>query len=362
MAHQSRITQKQIADSLGLSSATVSRALKDNPRISAETTARVKEAARELSYWRGRRARTARPDARRTVGLVVADIAQPFYGELTRGVKSQIHDQEYDLLICDSDGSPWREASCVELLCALRVSGLLVTPLTTDAAARHQCASAGIPYVLIDAQHALSGVNTVSVDHVEGASLAVRHLIDLGHSRIGFVGGALTLPPVQMMFRGFRQALSEAGLRFESEWVCQETANSEGGYRAIRKLLAGDSPPTAALFVSDLMAIAALAALGNQGMRVPEDFSVVGYDDIPLAGIVEPALTTVAQGTFGLGRISTRILLHEIESRPGVIHQKALLQPKLIVRGTTAPPPPGGMLGQTASMLQPSSTEAVVGG
>jgi LacI family transcriptional regulator len=338
MAQQSRVTQKQIAERLGLSTATVSRALKDDPRISAETTAQVKEAARDLGYHRGPRSRPARPDARGTVGLVVADVSQPFYGELARGVKAQLHEQEFDLIICDSDGSPWREAGYVELLCALRVSGLLVTPLTSDAAARQQCRPAGVPYVLIDAQQMPNGASTVSVDHVEGASLAVRHLIELGHVRIGFVGGALTLPPVQMMFRGFRRALSEVGLRFESEWICQETPDSEGGYRAVRKLLAGSNPPTAALFVSDLMAIAALAALGDAGLQVPEDFSVVGYDDIPMAAIVEPPLTTVAQDKFGLGRISSRILIHEIETGPGVIHQKALLQPKLILRGSTGPP------------------------
>jgi DNA-binding LacI/PurR family transcriptional regulator len=166
----------------------------------------------------------------------------------------------------------------------------------------------------------------------------VRHLIDLSHVHIAFVGGALTIPPVQMMFRGYRKALSEAGLKYEPDWVCQEKPDIEGGYAGLGKLLACRTRPSAALFVSDLMAVAALRLLDEQGLSVPQDFSIVGYDDIPIAGMVSPALTTIAQDKYGLGRISARILIHEIETGPGVIHQKALLQPQLIVRQSTCAP------------------------
>jgi LacI family transcriptional regulator len=334
------VTQKDIAEQIGVSTSTVSRALADDPRITAETTIQVKEAARRLGYRFRNRPKVATSPARGngTIALIVADITQPFYGELARGVKAQLYEQGYQLIMCDSDENPDRERLCLDLLRGMQVDGLLITPLTAQASGCQIWAETRIPYVLIDACELVNGASTVSVDHVEGAYLAVHHLIGLGHAHIAFVGGPLTIPPVQMMFRGYRRALAEAGLKYEPDWVCQEKPDMEGGYAGMGKLLAGRTPPTAALFVSDLMAVAALRLLDEHGLSVPQDFSIVGYDDIPIAGMVTPALTTVAQDKYGLGRISARILIHEIETGPGVIHQKALLQPQLIVRQSTSGP------------------------
>jgi LacI family transcriptional regulator, purine nucleotide synthesis repressor len=175
----------------------------------------------------------------------------------------------------------------------------------------------------------------VTVDHVRGIYLAVHHLIEQGHTRIAFVGGELKIPPVQMMFRGYQKALNEAKINIDRSWICQESLEMVGGYNGMVKLLNLKLPPTAAVFVSDQTAIAALQALEEFGIEVPYEFGIVGYDNIPIAARVNPPLTTIAQDNYKLGRISTTILIHEISVGPGCAHQQLLLQPDLIVRSSS---------------------------
>jgi DNA-binding LacI/PurR family transcriptional regulator len=193
----------------------------------------------------------------------------------------------------------------------------------------------GTPYVLVDAYGTGDEASVVTIDHIRGAYLAVRHLIEQGHTKIAFVGGELKVPPVQMMYRGYQKALNEAKISLDRSWVCQESLEMVGGYEGMVKLLTLKSPPTAAIFVSDQMAIAALQALEEHGIAVPHEFGIVGYDNIPIAARVNPPLTTVAQDNYELGRISTRILIHEISAGPGCAHQQVLLQPDLVVRGSS---------------------------
>jgi LacI family transcriptional regulator, galactose operon repressor len=331
----SMVTQREIALALGLSPSTVSRALADDPRISEETRARVEEAVKRLRYQPNLLASSFRRGITNTIGLVVMDITNPFYSELARGVEDLAYNQGFSIILGDSDVREEREALYLEWLCSRRVDGILMTPINEDAASRAMLVEGGVPYVLVDAGDATDNASVVTVDHDKGAYLAVQHLLSLGHTRIAFVGGDLHISPVRRMFSGFRRALAEAGLKVETGWVCEETTEMHGGYVAVQKLLDQRNRPTAALFISDLTAIAAMSALEEHGLRVPEDFSIVGYDNIQMGALVKPALTTVAQDQYQLGQISTRILIHEIRSGTSKIHQRVLLQPRLVVRASS---------------------------
>jgi len=288
-----------------------------------------------LRYQPNLLAASFRKGVTNTIGLVVMDIANPFYSELARGVEDLAYAQGFSIILCDSDVMEEREALYLEWLCSRRVDGILMTPINQDAVSRAILRERGVPYLLIDANDATDNASTVTIDHDKGAQMAVQHLLSLGHTRIAFVGGDLRIPPVRMMFAGFRRALNEAGLKHDPNWIYEESTEMHGGYVAMQKLLELRNRPTAALFISDFTAIAAMSALEERSLRVPEDFSIVGYDNIRMGALMKPPLTTVAQDQYQLGQISARILIHEIRSGQGEIHQRVMLQPRLVVRAST---------------------------
>lgn len=330
-----KASQKTIAEELGLSLSTVSRALNDDLRISTETRERVKEAAQRIGYRPNLLAASFRTGVTRTLGLIVMDITNPFYTDLARGAEDCAQERGYSVILGDSDASIERENLYLEVFKNRRVDGILITPVNGEALIQQTLSESGIPYVLIDAFESRDTASSVTVDHVEGAYQAVSHLTSLGHTRIGFLGGPLNIPPIKMMLQGYKKALSEASLKYIPEWIIDEGSEFESGYVGMNKLLGQSVRVTAAICASDMLAIAAMRAIEEHGMRIPADFSLVGYDDIPMATRVTPPLTTVMQDKYELGRISTRILIHEISATPGSIHQTVMLRPRLRVRGST---------------------------
>jgi DNA-binding LacI/PurR family transcriptional regulator len=334
------VTQKQLAEQLDLSPSTVSRALAGDPRISGETMQRVKEAAARSAYRPNRLATSFRKGSTHTIGLILIDISYPLYSGLARAVEDCAYDQGYNIILCDSDGTPEKEALYLEVLQSKQVDGILMTPLSEETGAYRSLLDPGRPCVLVDAYGTPEGGSTVTFDHGKGLSLATRHLIDCGHTRIALVTGSHATPQFRAMLAAYRQALAEAGLRYDPSLAYQVTMRQqlqmEGGTLAINHLLGLPNPPTAAIFSSDYNAVAALRIITQRGLRVPDDFALIGYDDTPMGAAVTPALTTVAQDVYELGGISTRILLHEIRAGPGCPHQKVILEPRVIVRQSTA--------------------------
>jgi DNA-binding LacI/PurR family transcriptional regulator len=334
------VTQRQLAEQLGFSPSTVSRALADDPRISDATRSRVKEAAARRGYRPNRLATSFRKGSTHTIGLIVLDISYPLYSSLARAVEDCAYEQGYNIILCDSDGTPEKEALYLEVLQSKQVDGILMTPLGEEIGARQSLLDTGRPYVLVDAYGTTDGVSTVTFDHAEGLWLATRHLIECGHTRIALVTGSHTTPQFRAMLGGYRRALTEAGLTYDPGLAYQVTLRQqlqmEGGILAIEHLLGLPSPPTAAIFSSDYNAVTALRLIAQRKLRVPDDFAIIGYDDTPMGAAVTPALTTVAQDVYELGGISTRILLHEIRAGSECHHQKVVLEPRLIVRQSTS--------------------------
>jgi LacI family transcriptional regulator len=283
-----------------------------------------------------------RTGSTKTIGLVVMDITNAFYGQLARGVEDCAYENGYSVILCDSDFNLERESLYMTLLQNKRVDGILMTPISGEKRWRQKLIERDTPYVLLDAYGAEDEASVVTSDHVRGIYLAVRHLLGQGHTKIAFVGGELKVPPVQMMYRGYQKALAEAKIPIERSWVIQESLEMAGGYEGMVRLLTLKSPPTAAVFVSDQHAIAALQALEEKQITVPHQFGIVGYDNIPIAARVNPPLTTIAQDNYELGRISTRILIHEISAGPNCAHQQVFLQPELVVRCSSVRPAGGG--------------------
>ena len=221
------------------------------------------------------------------------------------------------------------------------VDAFLITPIARGAKDRRVLTEVRIPYLLIDAYEGDDNASVVSMDHVTGARLAIRHLLSQGHERIAFVAGVPENPPVATVLRGYESTLAEQGIRPERAWIRETELTIAGGKEATLQLLELPNPPTAALYCSDWMAIGGIEAVEELGKRVPDDFSIIGYDNITVAGHLNPPLTTVSQNYLELGRVATRILLHERNTEGQPVHQRALLRPRLVVRESVSSPPAG---------------------
>jgi LacI family transcriptional regulator len=332
-----RPTLKDVAQAAGVHPGTASRAL--NPllrgRISEATTARVETAARELGYVADPVGRSLRSRRSGIVGVLVPDLTNPFYPPMLRGVEDELRSAGLEALIATTDNDVRREAGLIEVLKARRCDGyVLATAVRKDPAVEALIAEP-TPVVLVNR---LAGVETPSVvtDDAVGIAAAVRHLRELGHEEVGHVTG-----PPRFSVTGeaaYRAALRAEGLHFRRELVVRATDyTAAAGEVACARLLA-ERRVTAVLAGNDMIAIGCYAALEAAGLRCPDDVSVVGVNDMPLAGWLRPPLTTVAVPQHELGTQAARLLVAHL--RPGNGAMPRLdLPTHLVVRGSTAPNP-----------------------
>jgi len=331
------VTIKDVARAAGVSPSTVSRALNDSPLIREETKARIRRIAEALGYERNELARGLVMGSSGAVGLVVPDITNPFFAELTRGVGEVAHARGYGVVLCNTEGSPERERSYIRLLRRKRVDGLILTSVTAEDPYLRALARSKTPFVLVSRRSRMVKAPYVGVDDRLGGRLAVEHLVKLGHRRIGFIGGPADVQSCVDRLEAFQEVLAEHHLSLRKGWVIFSDFTQAAGYAAGLRMLSRKSRPTAVFAANDVTALGVLQAAEELGIRVPDDLSLVGYDNISYAALPRIELTTVAQPSFEMGRIAAEWLLSVIEGqRLRMLHR--LLEPRLVVRRTTAPP------------------------
>jgi LacI family transcriptional regulator len=326
-----------VAEAAGVSASTVSRALAGNPSISPSTAKRVRRAATRLDYVPNHHARSLRTRTSGTIGLIVSDVANPFFGEVARGVEEEAQRLGYAVILCDSDAEPLREIENFRFLCQKGVDGLLVTAARSMAERSIDWRGHDVPVVYMDVSQDATGVSFVASDNRGGARVAAEHLIGMGHRRIAFLRGPANRSTLTDRFAGYRQALRGARIRPSTRLVLDCASSQEGGHEAALRLLRTQavSAVTAVMAANDVMAFGVLAAFGEQGVKVPDDISVVGFDDVEVARVV--GLTTVSQPRREMGRLGMRALLqliHDPQSAP----EATVLPTELVVRRTTSAP------------------------
>ena len=334
---------KDVAASVGVSTATVSRALRGLPRVSDETRVRVLKAAAELDYVASPSAAGLATGQTRAVGVIVPFVTRWFYGSVIQGAEELLREAGYDLLLYNLGGDQAaRDRVFRGHLLRKRVDAVLVLSLTPTDAEVASLARLDRPVAAVGAT--VNGWASVGIDDVATARIAMRHLIGLGHRRIGYVGGSLEeqldfAAPLDRL-TGYRDAMVEAALPIDPCWEVVGDFTVRGGLAATRLLLEADPRPTAVFAASDEMAVGAVHAVREAGLRVPEDVSVIGIDDHEMAEFFE--LTTVAQPVHEQGRLAATLLLQALdEGLDGAAHPRAITVPtRLVVRRTTAPPPP----------------------
>lgn len=327
-----------VAARAGVSPATVSRVLNGSPRVHPALRARVEHVIATLGYRPDRVARALRRGGSLRLGLMLPDVHNPFFTDIVRGVEQAAHERGYLIMLCDADEDPQRERQYGELLQAERVAGVVAAPRDASGASLRPLLEGHTPLVLVDRCPDGVEVDAVTVDNRAGARAAVEHLLSLGLRRIAIITGPLDLSVARERLEGYREALASASVPLDPRWVRIGDFKQSSGYTETIRLLT-ESTGIEALFVSNnLMTLGALRALRELGRRVPDQISIVSFDDMPWAESLNPPLTAVAQPAFEMGLQATRLLLDRIEHRGGGGPIRRLLQPTLVVRASTAAP------------------------
>lgn len=329
-----RVTMSDVAQKAGVSLMTVSRVINHKDDVNPETRQRILQVIEELGYRPSAIARSLATQRTRTIGLVIPDVSNPFFADITRGIEQLAYAQSYHVFLCNTEEDPQRELALIESLEENRVDGLILCSsrlsdsLLADILPRLTAA------VLINRIIDNGGENSfpsVILDDERGGLLATRHLLERGRTEIGFLAGPVNSFSGQGRRKGYLAAMREAGISPEPGWIANCQPSVEGGYLSTRRLLSENPELTALFCYNDLVAVGALQACSELDCRIPRDLMVVGYDDIPLAALVSPTLTTCQVQRRELGHLAVEALLERMEECPAGCRQ-IVLQPDLVIR------------------------------
>ncbi len=313
-------TIRDVAERAGVSISTVSRVITGSVPVDPTTAERVHEAVAALGYRPNLLARSFRRRITHTIGLLVPDNSNPFFAEAARVIEDAGFAEGYSVILCNSDLSEVKQATYLDVLLAKRVDGLILVSSGLIAVGdgldpMRRVFDAGVPCVAVDRDLGELTIDQVLVDNEQGGYLAGRYLMGLGHRRVACITGPSELTPSAGRIAGFRRAMAEAGITLAPDATVPGNGRYDGGAAAAVEMLRRGVPFTALFAFNDLTAIGAIGALQRAGRRVPDDVSVVGFDDVPQASALFPALTTVAQPIAEMGRASVRLLLDRIAHR-----------------------------------------------
>ncbi len=336
-----RVTIRDVASLAGVSVATVSNALNRPSIVAPDTLERVQEAIARTGFVRSTAAGQLRGGKSRTVGVVVLDLANPFFTDMVRGAEDVLRKHGYMLMVCSSDESTEQELHYLRLLEEHRVDGLLITPAGHELREIAKLAAYGVPTVLLDRDANDEALCSVTVDDIRGGQLAAHHLLELGHADIAFVNGPATIRQCADRREGAMTAVRAKGRRPRRDVVFREievpALTADHGERAVGALLALEPRPTAVICANDLLALGVLKGLASARLAPPEDLAVVGYDDVTFASMLSPALTSVRQPKYELGATAARLLVEEATGGAHE-HRSIRFEPELVVRASSRAP------------------------
>jgi DNA-binding LacI/PurR family transcriptional regulator len=307
--------------------------------VSTNTKARIRHLAREMGYSPDAQARSLVMGRTQTIGIVATTVSDPFIAEVVQAIETTAHHHGYSVVLASSNAQPEREVAAVEMLQSKRVDGVIVTSSRVGALYQEHLDRLGVPVVLLNSHSHQTGPYTfsITVDNQHGGFLATDHLIQLGHRHIAYIASAADHSDNYERLDGYRQALEAAGIAPEPDWIIMGTGRASGGERAVPKLLALAPRPTAVFCYNDMTAIGLMRAGRLAGLQIPHDLAVVGFDDIPFATYVHPALTTVAQPKLEMGRQAVEMVkaLATDGGPSGTRVSNVVAQGRLIVRGSS---------------------------
>jgi LacI family transcriptional regulator len=333
-------TREDVERRAKVSAATVSYVINGGPRpVAPETRARVLEAIKELGYQPNAVARNLRMKRTFTIGLVIPDFRNPYFAEVVGAIEEAATEKGYKVILLHSRYDPVKEAQFVDLLRTERVEGVIWIPATSNLDSPKTLSEYAIPTVVYDRISTQTDMLAMVADNYNGGYLATRHLLELGHKRIGYISRPVELSHSQGRLQGYKDALKESGIEVETGLIVKGGFELEEGKQAFYKLCEQAEPPTAVFTFNDIMAIGVLRGAWEKGIRVPEEMSVVGFDDIVQAAYTCPALTTIHLDKGEMGRRGVELLMQLIKGEAPAAELMKAVGVHLVVRESSGPVP-----------------------
>lgn len=327
-----------VAKRAGVSTMTVSRVINNSGYISQETRQRVERAIDELGYVPNALARSLRFKQTKTLALVLTDITNPFFTTLARGVEDAASEQGFSVMFCNTDESQEEEAEYLRVIVQKQVDGVLLVPAASASESARFLRERQVPFVVLDRRIRGEVVDNVRGDSEQGAYDLTAHLLSLGHQRIGFLSGPPAVTTAADRVAGYRRALQDAGVTLDETQIVSGPYTLDSGFALARALLSGPTPPTALVAANNFIAIGALRGARSAGFCVPQDVSLVAFDDLPEQMIIDPFFTVASQPAYEMGQQGTALLLQRLAGTGPDELQEIILPTQLIVRESSAPP------------------------
>jgi LacI family transcriptional regulator len=326
------ITIKDIAAEAGISYATVSRALNNKPGVKKDTRLKVLETAERLGYYPHAVARSLVTRQTRTIALVLPDITNPFFPEVARGVEEAATQAGYNVFLCNTNWDMQKELSFLELFQSRRIDGLILASSSHDSSIIDRFVRTNAALVILNSFDREFACHRVVSDNIRGGYMAGKHLIRLGHRRIGFIGGLSTARSTIDRYRGYQMAVEETGLKVINNLARYGSFTWESGHSNAMDLLSTQKRPTAIFAANDLMALGVMQAADELGLAIPGNLAVVGFDDIVFSSYPRVHLTTIAQPKQLIGETAAKIIIEELQFGRKQVKQNIVLEPELVVR------------------------------
>lgn len=335
---RSKVTLRDLAAACGLAPSTVSNALADKPVVRPETRMLVRHMAEEMGYQVSSVARGLRTGRSWSVAMVVSDITNPFHGEVVRGAEEVLTSSDYHLYVANTDGSRKKQSQYVQHFIARQVDGVILMSHASDDRDFQALIAAGVPTVQLVRRHEKVQLDFCGIENTQSMQVALQHLWSLGHRRIGFIGGPQTFSGAVERLAAYEKFIQGKTGEVDRTLIDYGEYSIDSGSAAATRLMQRSPAPTALMVAEDMMALGALIAAKEMGLRVPEDLSIVGWDDLFVSGLPQINLTTMQVPKWELGGNAARLLLRRIADRDAAVDVR-LVRPQLIVRNTTGPVP-----------------------
>jgi DNA-binding LacI/PurR family transcriptional regulator len=308
-----RLDIRTIARLANVSIATVSRTINNVATVNQKMAQNVWDVIERLDYVPNTQARALVSGRSRLFGLIISEITNPFFPELIQGFEDIAVEHGYEILVSSTNYDPKRMSHCIRRMLERKVEGVAIMTFGIEEPLLDQLAKRKVPLVFVDVGPDRPGISVLKVDYQHGIRQAVQHLVELGHRRIAFISGPVRLHSAQSRLVAFTKSMQECGIATEPEWIIQGDHTLEGGVAAMEKLLASEELPTAVVCSNDMTAIGVLHKLYRAGLRAPDDISVIGFDDIHLAQVTMPPLTTIQMSRFALAKAAVTALRAQVE-------------------------------------------------
>ncbi|MTI69216.1 MAG: LacI family transcriptional regulator [Firmicutes bacterium] len=332
-----KITIKDIASLSGVSTTTVSKILNNKDKdISKETRDKVLKVIKEKNYVPSTVARSMVTRKTKTIGLVIPDITNPFFPELARGVEDKANELGYNIMFCNTDDDLDKEEKYINMLVEKMADGIIFTQSDKRTEGFKNISLKSIPIILIDRDMDYEGIKgKVLVNNFDGAYKGVSYLLKKNYKKIAFISGPLTLNTGLERFKGYKKALKDFNVEYDDNFVIIGEYKREWGFEAIDKLMDKNLDFEAVFCGNDLIAISVIKKLKELGKSIPEDVAVLGFDDIYMADLIEPELTTIRQPNYKMGYKAAELLINVLENPNKKMNEKIILDTELIIRKST---------------------------